>query len=146
MPTGLSPTLVGLPRPFGFALHPLVYALQPPFFNGFGLFRVRSPLLAESFLFLRVLRCFSSPGSLSQDYFVHPGVTGVLPAGFPHSDITGSQPAHGSPMLFAVYHVLRRLLTPRHPPFAFFRLFLIAFLQRHAETALRPLWALGAWH
>jgi hypothetical protein len=30
----------------------------------FGLFRVRSPLLAESFLFLRVLRCFSSPGSL----------------------------------------------------------------------------------
>ena len=33
----------------------------------FGLFRVRSPLLAESlfyFLFLRVIRCFSSPGSL----------------------------------------------------------------------------------
>ena len=31
----------------------------------FGLFRVRSPLLTESnfFLFLRVLRCFSSPGS-----------------------------------------------------------------------------------
>ena len=31
----------------------------------FGLFRVRSPLLAESnfFLFLRVLRCFSSPSS-----------------------------------------------------------------------------------
>ena len=32
----------------------------------FRLFRVRSPLLAESlrFLFLRLLRCFSSPGSL----------------------------------------------------------------------------------
>jgi hypothetical protein len=30
----------------------------------FGLIRFRSPLLAESFLFLRVLRCFSSPGSL----------------------------------------------------------------------------------
>ena len=29
----------------------------------FGLLRVRSPLLAESFLFLWVLRCFSSPGS-----------------------------------------------------------------------------------
>jgi hypothetical protein len=28
-----------------------------------GLFRVRSPLLTESFLFLRVLRCFSSPGA-----------------------------------------------------------------------------------
>ncbi len=30
----------------------------------FGLLRFRSPLLAESFLFLRVLRCFTSPGSL----------------------------------------------------------------------------------
>ena len=33
-------------------------------------------------------------------------------------------------MLIAVYHVLRRLLMPRHPPFAFFRLFAY-----HAETA-----------
>ena len=35
--------------------------------NRFRLLRVRSPLLAESlrFLFLRLLRCFSSPGSLS---------------------------------------------------------------------------------
>jgi hypothetical protein len=30
----------------------------------FGLFRFRSPLLAESSLFLGLLRCFSSPGSL----------------------------------------------------------------------------------
>ena len=30
----------------------------------FGLLRFRSPLLAESSLFLEVLRCFSSPGSL----------------------------------------------------------------------------------
>ena len=32
--------------------------------SGFGLFRFRSPLLTESilFLFLRVLRCFTSPG------------------------------------------------------------------------------------
>ncbi len=30
----------------------------------FGLLRFRSPLLAQSFLFLRVVRCFSSPGSL----------------------------------------------------------------------------------
>ena len=35
--------------------------------KAFGLIRVRSPLLTESlrFLFLRVLRCFSSPGLLS---------------------------------------------------------------------------------
>ena len=39
--------------------------------NRFGLFPFRSPLLGESFayfLFLRVLRCFSSPGSLSIHY------------------------------------------------------------------------------
>ena len=27
-------------------------------------------------------------------------------------------PAHGSPRLFAVFHVLLRRLTPRHPPYA----------------------------
>jgi hypothetical protein len=32
--------------------------------SGFGLLRFRSPLLAESSLFLGLLRCFSSPGSL----------------------------------------------------------------------------------
>ena len=36
--------------------------------RGFGLLRFRSPLLTECFLFLRVLRCFSSPGSLSCGY------------------------------------------------------------------------------
>jgi hypothetical protein len=45
---------------------PTVHALQPRCKHRFGLFRVRSPLLAESFLFLGVLRCFSSPGSLSR--------------------------------------------------------------------------------
>jgi hypothetical protein len=34
----------------------------------FGLFPVRSPLLGEYFLFLEVLRCFSSPGSLHPAY------------------------------------------------------------------------------
>ena len=39
---------------------------QKYYYLWFGLFRFRSPLLSESFvyfLFLRVLRCFSSPGS-----------------------------------------------------------------------------------
>ena len=39
-----------------------------------------------------------------------------LPGGLPHSEIPGSQPARGSPGLFAACHVLRRLSTPRHPP------------------------------
>ena len=38
--------------------------------------------------------------------------------GLPHSDISGSLPACGSPKLFAAYRVLLRLLAPRHPPCA----------------------------
>ena len=65
------------------------------------------------FLFLQVLRCFSSLRSLHVAM-----VTGLQPAGLPHSDICGSFPVCGSPQLFAAYHVLPRLQKPRHPPFA----------------------------
>jgi hypothetical protein len=41
----------------------------------------------------------------------------MTPAGFPHSDIPGSQPACGSPGLIAACYVLRRRSAPRHPPF-----------------------------
>ena len=34
------------------------------------------------------------------------------------SDTPGSQPVCGSPRLFAAYHVLPRLPSPRHPPYA----------------------------
>ena len=40
------------------------------------------------------------------------------PGGFPHSDICGSQAICASPQLFAAYHVLHRLLAPRHSPCA----------------------------
>jgi hypothetical protein len=46
-------------------------------------------------------------------------------SGFPHSDIHGSKPVPGSPWLNAGYHVLHRLLLPRHPPNALFALDLI---------------------
>ena len=36
-------------------------------------------------------------------------VTGLQPAGFPHSDIRGSTRVCQSPRLFAAYHVLLRL-------------------------------------
>ena len=42
--------------------------------------------------------------------------------GFPHSDISGSKRACRSPELFAAYHVLRRLVMPRHPSHARIRL------------------------
>jgi hypothetical protein len=42
----------------------------------------------------------------------------MTPAGFPHSDIPGSTRICRYPRLFAAYHVLHRLLVPRHPPCA----------------------------
>ncbi|SRR5579883_1063638 len=36
-------------------------------------------------------------------------------AGLPHSGISGSTPACGSPELIAANHALHRLLAPRHP-------------------------------
>ena len=65
------------------------------------------------FLFLRVLRCFSSPRSLSALR-----CDGIASAGFPHSDIRGSRDICSSPRLFAACHVLHRLQEPRHPPYA----------------------------
>ena len=64
------------------------------------------------FLFLRLLRCFSSPGS--------PRLRGsaVARTGLPHSDIPGSKVICTSPELFAACHVFLRLLKPRHPPSA----------------------------
>ena len=37
---------------------------------------------------------------------------------FPHSEISGSMGICPSPKLFAAYHVLHRLLVPRHSPYA----------------------------
>ena len=86
----------------------------------FGLFRVRSPLLAESltcFLFLQVLRWFTSLRCLLTAYVFSGGSFGISQRGFPHSDIPGSKPICGSPGLIAAYRVLHRLLVPRHSPY-----------------------------
>ena len=87
----------------------------PPKRQRFGLFRVRSPLLAESHF------VFFSYGYLDVSVpRVRPicMVAGLLPAGLPHSDIPGSGIICISPGLFAAYHVLHRLREPRHPPSA----------------------------
>ena len=46
-------------------------------------------------------------------------------SGFPHSEIHGSKLILSSPWLIAEYHVLHRLLLPRHPPNALLALDLI---------------------
>ena len=132
--TGLSPSLAGFPKTV------LLGSLNQ--FRGpnprmhapwFGLFRFRSPLLTESHV------VFSSSGYL--DVSVHRvpfltlwiGVrmTEVFSARFPHSEISGSMGICPSPKLFAAYHVLHRLLVPRHPPYA-----LISITKRFQFTGM----------
>ena len=92
--------------------------LQPHFCKQrwFRLFPVRSPLLGEYFLFLQVLRCFSSLGALPPTYVFSRRILEVRSSGFPHSEIPGSKLVHSSPRLIAVSHVLLRHLAPRHSP------------------------------
>ena len=80
----------------------------------FGLLRVRSPLLAQSFLLSLPpgTKMFQFPGFAPG---FTPGV-GIPPDGFPHSDIRGSQGICPSPRLFAAYHVLLRLREPQASP------------------------------
>ena len=123
--TGLSPSLAGLSRTVLLTAS-VTYAVRTPACTHAGL---GSSVFARRysqnryifFLFLRLLRCFSSPGSprIPMDSNT---VTEVCSAGFPHSDICGSQDICSSPQLFAAYHVFHRLLVPRHPPCALYSL------------------------
>ena len=51
----------------------------------------------------------------SYSYFIH---CRIPFGGFPHSEISGSKFICNSPKLIAAYHVLHRLLMPRHSPCA----------------------------
>ena len=136
-PTGLSPCIAALSRAFGYATgcslrgvdcrtpfgrsqpHPYI-GRQTTQSGRFGLFPVRSPLLGESRLISvpRGTEMFQFPRFASTPYGFRSGYAGITPRGFPHSGIRGSQPACGSPRLFAACHALPRFLAPRHPPFA----------------------------
>jgi hypothetical protein len=58
------------------------------------------------------------PGLTRTDLCIQSAVTWFYQDRFPYSEIPGSKPACGSPRLIAACHVLRRLLAPRHPPYA----------------------------
>jgi hypothetical protein len=51
-------------------------------------------------------------------------------SGLPHSEILGSKVVCTSPRLIAAYHVLHRLLVPRHPPCA-----LSSLTKKHSREA-----------
>ena len=124
--TGLSPAMAGLSRPFSsrFRYHNVV--LQPRTCVATRAVWALPRSLATTggiivyFLFLRVLRCFSSP---RLPLYTVVQITGLQPAGLSHSEIPGSMVICTYPRLIAAYHVLHRLREPRHPPDAltFFR-------------------------
>jgi hypothetical protein len=70
------------------------------------------------FLFLQVLRWFTSLRCLRPTYGFSRGYLRISRGGLPHSEIPGSKPVCGSPRLIAACHVLHRLLAPRHSPYA----------------------------
>lgn len=61
---------------------------------------------------------FQFPSFASATYGFSDGYPGITLDGLPHSETSGSKPASGSPKLIAANHVLLRLPTPRHPPYA----------------------------
>ena len=95
-----------------------------PRMNRFRLFPFRSPLLGESLLLSFPLgtKMFQFPRFASCAYVFSTGYLDMTRDGFPHSGISGSTPASGSPKLIAAYYALHRLLLPRHPPCALIRL------------------------
>ena len=133
--TGLSPSLAGFPKTVLLSSLNQFCGPNPSMHaRWFGLFRFRSPLLSESHV------VFSSSGYL--DVSVHRvpflnlwiglRILEVSSSGFPHSEISGSMGICPSPKLFAAYHVLHRLLVPRHPPYA-----LISITKRFVLMGMR---------
>jgi hypothetical protein len=65
---------------------------------------------------------FQFPSLASGTYGFSAGSRGFAAGGFPIRTSPGQSLFGGSPELIAAYHVLRRLLTPGHPPCALVRL------------------------
>ena len=79
------------------------------------------------FLFLRVLRWFSSPRSLLRTMYSYVDDS-TSTAGLPHSDICALSLICSYTQLFAACRVLLRLPMPRHSPYA-----LISFSLRYVN-------------
>ena len=85
--------------------------------SGLGYFLFARHYLGNRFffLFLRLLRCFSSAGCSQFSYVFTNWYLRMTTSGFPHSDIPGSKLTYSSPRHFVVCHVLHQLLVPSDP-------------------------------
>ena len=70
------------------------------------------------FLFLRVLRCFSSPRLTLLPMYSAADIPILIGMGSPIQRSPAQSLFSGSPELIAASHVFHHQLAPRHPPFA----------------------------
>ena len=119
-PTGLSPSLAGLPR--AVRLLPVALWRSEPRRARTTVWAVPVSLAAtpgiEFSLFSSGYLDVSVHRVPSACLWIQHAVTEVCSAGFPHSDTHGSMDICSSPWLFAACRVFHRLLVPRHPPCA----------------------------
>jgi hypothetical protein len=98
------------------------------------------------FLFLQVLRWFTSLSSLDPAYVFSGSYMRFAHVGFPIRKSPDITPVCGSPKLIAACHVLHRLYLPRHPPCALSsltieltprrsRFYVVAAVMRFFQTA-----------
>ena len=121
-PTGLSPSLTGLSRPFGYLLLCLMQSFYPDSAETEPVWALPLSLAATN----RIDVSFSSSPYLDVSVQEVPDLylciqyrtTEVCSARFPHSEICGSLNICFLPQLIAAYHVFHRLSVPRHPPCA----------------------------
>ena len=108
------------PIPF---FYPLRYTLQSKPHIARNMVWALSISLAAT---LEIDVSFSSSGYLDvsvprvpfMELCIHSMTAEVFSAGFPHSEIRGSQDICSYPQLIAACHVFHRLPVPRHPPYA----------------------------
>ena len=115
--TGLSPPMARLSSRFRFVARRMSWSYNPGTAETAPVWAAPISLATT----LGITLVFSSSAYLDVSVQrVRPpcGVTGLQPAGLPHSDTHGSMLVCSSPWIFAAYRVLHRLWKPRHPPYA----------------------------
>ncbi len=108
--------------------HAIRLSIRPLMISGSSPFARRYSENRFFFLFLRVLRWFSSPRSLTYTMcsYTHDGTSA---AGLPHSEICALSLICSYAQLIAACHVLHRLPMPRHSPYALFSFSSFSFLR-----------------